>query len=215
MSTAPYPIQLTSDDDLERSRVTVFFRLLLVIPHMIVLFLYGIAAFVVLVISWFAALIAGRVPGGLHSFMAGYQRYSTRVAAYSMFLADPYPPFGGGGSYPVDLDVAPPERQGRVGVFFRGLLILPCSALTGAMSYVTLMVWFGGWWVAMFTGRVPAGLRALGLYCLRFTARVNSYQFLLTSRYPQLGDPVPASPAPSRAPQGSLPHDQSSLPPIP
>jgi hypothetical protein len=215
MSTVPYPIQLGSDGAVERSRVTVFFRFLLVIPHHVVLWFYGIAVVVVLVVSWFAALILGRVPEGMHGFMAGYLRYSTRVSAYSLYLADPYPPFGSGGAYAVDLEIAPAERQGRVGVFFRTLLAYPCYLMSFAMAFVLFAVYVAIWWVAMCTGRTSAGLQSCGLYCLRFTARVNAYSFLLTSRYPQLGDTVPASPAPSRAPQGSLPHDQSSLPPIP
>ena len=45
MSTLSYPVRLVGGDDLRRSRLTVFFRLLLLIPHVIVLALYGIAAF--------------------------------------------------------------------------------------------------------------------------------------------------------------------------
>ena len=40
----PHPIQVVVTDDLRRSRLTVFFRGLLVIPHLIVLILWSIAA---------------------------------------------------------------------------------------------------------------------------------------------------------------------------
>jgi hypothetical protein len=215
MSSQPYPIQLVTDDDLTRSRVTVFFRSLLVIPHFVVLALYGIAVWFVALIAWVAALFLGRVPEGMHSFIAGYLRYSTRVSAYLFLLADPYPPFGSGGSYPVDLEIDPPERQGRLGVFFRSLLLFPCLALSGVLGYAMLLVAIGCWWVAMFTGRVPGGLVALGRYSLRFSARVNAYHLLLTSRYPALGDPFAAAPAAPRTPQGSLPADATALPPLP
>ena len=108
MSTSPYPVRLVGGEDLERSRLTVFFRILLLIPHMIVLYLYGIIAMVFVVIAWFAALFTGRVPDGLHSFLAGYVRYYLRVVAYGAILADPFPPFGGGGSYPIDVEIDPP-----------------------------------------------------------------------------------------------------------
>ena len=91
---------------------------ILVIPHLIVLAFYGIAAYVAVIIAWFAALITGRVPVGMHGFIAGYVRYNTRVIAYLVILADPYPPFGDSGTYPVDLEVDPPAAQGRLGVFF-------------------------------------------------------------------------------------------------
>ena len=90
-----HPIGLIVSDDLGRSRLTVFFRLLLVIPHLIFLAIWGIAAEVAIVIAWFAALFTGRVPDGLHGFLARFLRYSTRVTAYTFLLADPYPPFRG------------------------------------------------------------------------------------------------------------------------
>ena len=53
----------------------------------------AVAAIVILAISWLAALITGSVPAGMHSFMAGFTRWSTRVTAYALLLTDKYPPF--------------------------------------------------------------------------------------------------------------------------
>src|SRR6202040_2721505 len=97
----PHPIGLIVTDDLRRSRLTVFFRLLLAIPHLIWVSLWGIVTEIVVLIAWFAALFTGRVPDGLHNFIASFLRYSIRVTAYVFLLADPFPPFGSGGSYPV------------------------------------------------------------------------------------------------------------------
>jgi Domain of unknown function (DUF4389) len=204
MSTSNYPVRLVGGHDLGRSRLTVFFRLFLLIPHAVALWLYGVAAFIVVFIAWFAALFTGRVPAGMHGFVAGYLRYSTRVAAYQAILADPFPPFGGGGSYPVDLEIDPPAKQGRLGVFFRYLLAIPCLFVLSAFGTILSIVSIGCWFVAVFTGRVPAGLQTLGMFCLRFNARTQSYLLLVNPRYPAFGD----------AP-GSLPADQAALPPIP
>ena len=89
MSTPSYPVRLVGGEDLGRSRLTVFFRIFLLIPHLIVLVLYSIAAYVVVVIAWFAAVITGRVPEGMHNFIAGFIRYSVRVTAYGTILAIP------------------------------------------------------------------------------------------------------------------------------
>src|SRR5260221_3056157 len=115
----PHPIQLVVTDDLKRNRLTVFFRLILFIPHYIVLYLWGIVAAITVIIAWFAAVITGRVPAGLHNFLASYLRYTTHVWGYMSILADPYPPFSGSTSYPVDLLVAPAEAQSRWKTFFR------------------------------------------------------------------------------------------------
>jgi hypothetical protein len=53
-----------------RSRLTTFFRLLLVIPHLIVLYLWGIVAGIAVVIAWFALLFTARYPRGLYMFVA-------------------------------------------------------------------------------------------------------------------------------------------------
>ena len=48
----PHPIHLVVTDDLQRSRLTVFFRLLLVIPHLIWLALWGIAVCFAVIVAW-------------------------------------------------------------------------------------------------------------------------------------------------------------------
>ena len=58
---AQRPIRLVvRDDDLERSRLTVFFRLILAIPLFIWVTLRGIAAFVVAIVNWLAVLVQRR-----------------------------------------------------------------------------------------------------------------------------------------------------------
>src|SRR5213078_2638738 len=67
---------------------------LLAIPHYIVLFFLSIAAFVCIVIAWFAILFTGRYPRGLFDFVEGVLRWWTRVVAYAFVLVtDEYPPF--------------------------------------------------------------------------------------------------------------------------
>jgi hypothetical protein len=76
-----------------RNRLTVFFRLLLVIPHAIALFFVGIVAGIAHLIGFFAVLITGRWPEGLRNFVVGFFRWTLRVNAYHALLTDKYPPF--------------------------------------------------------------------------------------------------------------------------
>jgi Domain of unknown function (DUF4389) len=76
-----------------RNRLTVAFRLILVIPQLIVLALLGVALFVVGVIAFFAVLFTGRWPDGLRDFALGVGRWWLRVEAYLVLLTDEYPPF--------------------------------------------------------------------------------------------------------------------------
>jgi len=67
---------------------------LLVIPHLIILFVLSVAAFVAVVIAWFTILITGHYPRGLFDFVVGVARWWLRVQAYAFLLVtDRYPPF--------------------------------------------------------------------------------------------------------------------------
>ena len=181
-----HPVAMAVTDDLVRSRLTVFFRLLLAIPHLIVLALWGIVVEVVVFIAWFAALFTRRVPGGLHDFMASFLRYATRVSAYILLLADPFPPFGSGGSYPVDVSVEPALPQTRVSVFFRLFLAIPALVLTYVFRMVNNVIAFLGWFYCLATGRMHGGMRNTSAWLLRYEVQTYAYLLLLTGRYPAL-----------------------------
>jgi Domain of unknown function (DUF4389) len=67
---------------------------LLAIPHYFLLIFLGIAAFVSVVIAWFAILFTGRYPRTLFDFVVGVGRWAVRVTAYAFLLTtDRYPPF--------------------------------------------------------------------------------------------------------------------------
>ena len=179
-----HPISLTLTDDLERNRLTVFFRLILVIPHLIWLSLWGIAVFFAIIISWFATLFAGTTPLGLHNFIAQYLRYAVQVYGYLLFLADPYPGFLGDRPYGADLVVAPPLPQNRWKTGFRAILGIPALIVTQVLGYVLEIIAFIAWIVCLFLGRVPVGLRDLIAWIVRFTAQTHGYMAMLTDRYP-------------------------------
>jgi uncharacterized protein DUF4389 len=91
---AAYPASLTFvDAERARSRLTVGFRLILIIPHMIVVGLLSIAWWVTSCVAWFAILITGNYPQGLYNFGVGVLRWFIRVEAYLLLLVDEYPPF--------------------------------------------------------------------------------------------------------------------------
>jgi hypothetical protein len=61
--------------------------------HIVLVFL-SIAAFVAVVIAWFAILFTGRYPRGLFDFVLGVLRWGNRVIGYAFVLVtDQYPPF--------------------------------------------------------------------------------------------------------------------------
>lgn len=182
-----HPIRLEVTDDLRRNRLTVFFRLILAIPHILWLWLWQIAAAFAAIANWAATLLTGQSPQGLHNFLAAFVRYYTHVTAYIFLVADPFPGFAGRrGTYPLDVEIAPPRPQNRWITGFRIILAIPVLILNSVLQYVYQIIGFLGWFVCLALGRMPQGMRDLSAYCLRFQAQTFAYTAVLTDRYPSL-----------------------------
>lgn len=89
-----YPASLVIDPpETPRDRVSVAFRLILILPHLIVLCLLSIAWAFTTIVAWFAILFNGTYPPGLERFAIAVLRWNIRVEAYALLLHDEYPPF--------------------------------------------------------------------------------------------------------------------------
>ena len=197
-----HPVRVTVSDDLRRSRITVLFRLLLALPHLVWVSLFGLAAFTLAFVMWLAVLFERRAPASLHGFLAGYTRYTVHLTAYLCLAADPYPSFTGGKPYPVDVEIAPPAIQGRWGAGFRIVLAIPAflvsstlggsvalgsaygGALAGGFGGLTVVVGFLGWFASVARGRMPRGMRDAAVYAIGYGAQTTAYALMLTDRYP-------------------------------
>ena len=194
-SPARHPIRLRVTDDLQRTRLTVFFRLLLAIPHLVWQALLGIVVALTAIANWFATLFAGRSPNGLHSFLAGYLRYTTHVTAYVWLIADPYPGFylvNLKQDYPIDLEIDPPEVQNRWTVGFRILIAIPAFMITGILRQLSQLLALFSWVVALITARVPEGVRNFAAFALRYESQTYGYALLLSPRYPSFNVDITA-----------------------
>jgi hypothetical protein len=138
--SAPYPIEYDVEPQIhDRNRLTVFFRLILAIPHLILVGgpgvaigggvfwrrefhdgvrwwgldwgngVLGLVAFVMAVIAWFAIIFANQHPRGLWDFARFFMRWRARAVTYMALLRDEYPPFSDSAAYPVRYAVDYPE----------------------------------------------------------------------------------------------------------
>ena len=91
---SPYPVSIeVAEATLPRDRASVAVRLLLAVPHLVLLFFLVLAWLVTSVIAWFAILFTRTYPATLHPFGVGVMRWMLRVEAYLLLLFDEYPPF--------------------------------------------------------------------------------------------------------------------------
>jgi len=198
-AAAPHhPVRLTTaEDDMRRSRLTVFFRLLLAIPHFVWLLLWSIAVDLCVIVGWFAALFTGQVPQWVHNFVSRFVRYYTHVSAFVVLAANPFPGFTGlPGSYPIDVEIDERALQNRWKTGFRIILAIPALAVSGGLGGAMFIAAFLGWFAALITGRMPPNLRQAQVLALRYGAQVYGYVLLLTDRYPFASPAPPASSTP-------------------
>jgi hypothetical protein len=202
----PYPVTVHIEPaPPNRNRLTTAFRLILAIPHLILVGgagfgvsysgdtetsagaeggLLGAVALILAIVSWFTILASGRHIAEIRQFTSFYMRWRTRALAYLMLLVDPYPPFGDL-PYPASISIDEPRQpRNRVSVAFRLFLAIPhFVALVFVMLawYVTTAV---AWVMILVTGRYPSGLYGFGVGVLRWRLRVDAYLLLLADDYP-------------------------------
>lgn len=191
MST--YPVAYAQDPPQQRSRLTVFFRYFMTIPHQIWMMFYGIAFFFAVIAAWFAIVITGRFPRGLYDFCAGFLRFYHRFYTYFLLVTDTFPPFDGGEhpEYPVQVRVAPPlESYSRVKAFFRLVLAIPIAIVQYIFQLWAMAVAVAIWFVAVVAGRTSRGLMDAMRLPMAYIVRSNAYFYLLTETWPPLDEPA-------------------------
>ena len=187
----PHPVRFVITDDLRRSRLTVFFRLLLAIPHFIWTAIWTYSMFPVIAFQWLWVIGSGHMQEDVHRYIGRFVRYHVHLYAYLMLLANPWPTANGREGYPIDMELDPPEHQNRLTVIFRLILVIPAYIFMTVLNVVLYVIGFLGWFASLFLGRMPQGMRDLGAYCLRFQTQTYAYLLLLTPRYPSLAGSAP------------------------
>ncbi|MDY0814686.1 DUF4389 domain-containing protein [Kitasatospora purpeofusca] len=188
-AAAPYPNEWLPALDLPapgpQNRLTVLFRLLLLIPQFIVVWVLTVVAFVVTVIGWFGALVLGRLPVFAADYLGAYVPYETRVNAYLLMTTGSYPPFAFRvPDYPVQVGLRPGELN-RLAVLFRIVLVIPAAVVQGLLYAGWWVVGWISWLVVLVLGRMPQPLFEASAAVLRYRMRYMAYLLMLTSAYPK------------------------------
>jgi hypothetical protein len=184
-----YPVSFTADFVEQRSRLTNFFRFVMLIPQLFVAFFYAIAVFFAVIGAWFALVFTGRYPPGIYDFLGNALRYFTRLGAYANLMTDEYPPFNGSAEagYPVRVAYGPPlQRYSRLKVFFRGIVGIPVMVMLYLYGMMQSIVTFCSWVVIVVTGEQPKGLQDLLNLSGAYHTRGWAYFLLMTETYPPI-----------------------------
>jgi hypothetical protein len=184
--SAPYVVVTEFDRQEEYSRFLPIVKGLLLIPHWFVLFFVWIAAFFAIVGSWFAVLFTGKYPPGIHQFITGTYRWTTRVSAYALLMTDRYPPFGfdDDPDYPARFDIAYTEPIARWRPLVHWLLAIPYAIVGAVLLWVAYFVVVIAFFAILFTKKFPQGMFDFNVVALRWQNRSNAYMYWMTEKYP-------------------------------
>jgi hypothetical protein len=182
-------VRVEASEPLRRSRLAVLLRLVLVVPHYLVLSVWTLLVLPAVAVAWLALLIEGRLPSFLHRFLGSFLRYQGQVTAWFDLLEARYPDPLRTAEHPFRIELPDRPRQRRIVTLFRLPLAVPAIVLASAFNVVLSVAGVAAWFVSLVLGRTTAGLQELGTFCLRYQLETQAYVTLLTSAYPRLAPP--------------------------
>ena len=169
----------------------VFPKLVLLVPHLVILYFLGLAAIVVTYIGYWAVLITGKYPKGLFDFLVGVQRWSSRTDSWLYGLSDGYPPFSfTEAEYPAVFEADYPEMSSRwralLGALFfaKIILLVPHLIILYALGIILFFAVYVGYWIVLVTARYPEGLFNFVSGVQRWEYRTTAWLVGLVDSYP-------------------------------
>jgi uncharacterized protein DUF4389 len=199
----PYPVNVLYQRPENHKRfwaipiLGIVVKLIILIPHLIVLEILNFVASAALIILWIPVLLGGKYPEWGYALMGGWLRWTTRVSAYLLGLTDEYPPFTFRSSSPetarvyqvqVQVDIPPRNSRGWafpvLGYAIKLLLLIPHLVILTVMGSVSGVLALVTWIPVLFGEHYPDwGYLIIG-GTLRWGVRVTAYLDGLTDRYP-------------------------------
>ena len=201
-----YAARLDIDYPEKLDRLTTFFRLIWIIPILIVWSLVSAGS------SWTVVTETGesitRSSGGITAglflgtmlmivfreryprwwfdFAREFARFATRVGAYLTLLTDRYPSTVDEQSVHLDIDYPDVEQDlNRWLPLVKWLLAIPHYIVLIVLFLIAIVAVVIAWFAILFTGRYPRALFEYIVGVGRWGLRVEAYAFLLvTDRYP-------------------------------
>lgn len=170
---------------------TFFGFLYIGLPHLFCLLFVGLWGAILGFIAWWMILFTGRYPQSFFEFQVGLIRWQTRLNARLMNLADGYPAFGVNATdEATDVVIPYPESLSRGTLLLKSFfgffyVLLPHGFILAFLTIGVYIALFLGWWIILFTGRLPQNIHDFITGYLRWSLRVNLYYpNFMTDTYP-------------------------------
>ena len=198
MTTTPaHPIDFVVPvDDEERSRglaslgILLFAKTILLLPHIILLMLYGVVVQVIVWIGYWYILIQGGKPFWVENYEVIFLEWTSRAFAWFTSCTDVYPTYGTDEHHPAQVLVEEaPEPQNRwlaaAGILgIRSVLAIPHLFILLWLTLGTLFAAWFGYVAILLTGSLPLALHWYFVGFHRWWARAWGWIAALTDDYP-------------------------------
>jgi hypothetical protein len=186
-------LDVTHQDSYSRGELllrTFFGWLYIGIPHGFLLFFLSIWSAILSFVTFWVVLFTGQFPQGIFDYQYKLMKWSLRLNAVTMNLADGYPAIGlDSTSDKVTFDLTRPEKVNQGLVILRALfgwlyVMIPHGFCLFFRMIGTMILVFLAWWAVLFTGKYPAKWHAFNVGTFRWSTRISLYLGYFTDDYP-------------------------------
>jgi hypothetical protein len=169
-----------------RNRGTTAIRIIMVIPHAILLSLWQTVIRFASVVQWVMVVFTGKRNKAIWDFTYAEEGYASRVGSYAVLLHDVFPAFlTEQGSVPSSYSLDYPETADRLSVGLRIIYAIPAFLLLIIVAIGAFFVAVVSWFTIVITGNHPRGMFDFLLKFQRYALQTTAYLFLLTDSYPK------------------------------
>ncbi len=192
IDTAVYAARLDIDYPEKLDRLTTFFRVIWIIPIVVVLSLLTATGSgesvggLFFMATMLMIVFRQRYPRWWFDFSRQLVRFEARVLAYLVLLTDRFPSTVDEQSVHLEIDYPDAERDlNRWLPLVKWLLAIPHYIVLAVLAVIAIFVVVIAWFAILFTGRYPQALFDYVVGVGRWGLRVQAYAFLLvTDQYP-------------------------------
>jgi hypothetical protein len=197
-----YPANLDIKYSDKSDRLTVFFRIFLAIPILIILGLltsdvnqnqngtadveryYSIG--ILFLPTLLMILFRKKYPKWWFDWNLALTKFSTRVASYLLLLRDEYPSTDEEQAVQIDIPYPDVEKElNRWMPLIKWLLAIPHFIILVFLFVIVALFTIFAWLIILITGNYPKRMFDFVVGCLRWSIRVSAYALLLTTdKYP-------------------------------
>ena len=181
-----YPVNLKIEYSEKSNKSTALFRLVLIIPIVIILAIISSYAEALSLAVGLLILFREKYPKWWFDWNVGITKFTYRIVAYGLLMRDEYPSTDDDQAVKVDIPYPDVKKDlNRWMPLFKWILVIPHLIVLLFIFIAVVVCSVFAWFAILFTGRYPKGIFGFVEGFLRWSLRVNAYVFLLTTdEYP-------------------------------